>query len=215
MTLPPNSARFRTGLSFASSPPILATPHWMNKELQISTGVVKNASGSAYVELGNMKILCSVQGPRDSYLSDGFNDRGKLFCDFKYAPFSIKGVYKEMTQVCPFPPSHHRRTEKSDPSPLSSNALSFPAWMWTPSPSLWWKYTLWPSRSTEVILWSLHHFQIRSVSRPCAPLWHWRTRVFASSACSDAAASLVLVLPFILECHARQHHDRQPVVRGT
>ncbi|KAK8822746.1 hypothetical protein WA556_001639 [Blastocystis sp. ATCC 50177/Nand II] len=70
----------------------------MNKELQISTGVVKNASGSAYVELGNMKILCSVQGPRDSYLSDGFNDRGKLFCDFKYAPFSIKGVYKEMTQ---------------------------------------------------------------------------------------------------------------------
>ena len=73
--------------------------HTMSKELLISTGVVKNASGSAYVELGNMKILCSVQGPRDSFLADGFNDKGKLFCDFKYAPFCMKDTYKEMNQV--------------------------------------------------------------------------------------------------------------------
>ena len=65
----------------------------MEKQLLISTGVVKNASGSAYVELGNMKILCSVHGPRDTFLMQGVNEKGKLFCDFKYAPFAKKDSY--------------------------------------------------------------------------------------------------------------------------
>lgn len=144
----------------------------MNKELQISTGVIKNASGSAYVELGNMKILCSVQGPRDSYLADGFNDKGKLFCDFKYAPFSMKGVYKEMSMVCVFLHVNHIRIEKSDPFHPSSNGLSFPVWMWTPSLSPLWKYTLWPLKSMEVSARSMLHFKIHSVLLQFVPLLH-------------------------------------------
>lgn len=74
----------------------------MDKQLLISTGVVQNASGSAYVELGNMKILCSVQGPRDSFASDAYSDTGRIMCDFKYAPFSKKGIYREFKQVLLF-----------------------------------------------------------------------------------------------------------------
>ena len=65
----------------------------MEKQLLISTGVVKNASGSAYVELGNMKIICSVQGPRDTFLNKQENEKGTLFCDFKYSPFARKDCY--------------------------------------------------------------------------------------------------------------------------
>lgn len=71
----------------------------MNKELLISTGIIQNASGSAYVELGNMKILCSIQGPRDSFSSTVYSDKGRIMCDFKYAPFAIKGTYKQTRQV--------------------------------------------------------------------------------------------------------------------
>ena len=71
----------------------------MDKQLLVSTGIIKNASGSAYVELGNMKILCSVQGPRDSFLNDSNTDQGIIKCDFKYAPFAFKGFYKERRLV--------------------------------------------------------------------------------------------------------------------
>ena len=62
----------------------------MDKQLLISTGVVENSSGSAYVELGNMKIICSVHGPRDTFLTKGVNEKGAIVCDFKFAPFSRK-----------------------------------------------------------------------------------------------------------------------------
>ena len=65
----------------------------MEKQLLISTGVIKNASGSAYVELGNMKIICSVHGPRDTFLNKQENEKGTLFCDFKYSPFARKDCY--------------------------------------------------------------------------------------------------------------------------
>lgn len=71
----------------------------MDKQLLISTGVVRSASGSAYVEMGNMKILCSVHGPRDSFIADGYNEKGKIMCDFKYAPFSKQGAYRELKIV--------------------------------------------------------------------------------------------------------------------
>lgn len=74
----------------------------MDKQLLISTGIIRNASGSAYVELGNMKILCSVQGPRDSFAADGYSDKGRVMCDFKYAPFSKKGSRLEIRQVIVF-----------------------------------------------------------------------------------------------------------------
>jgi exosome complex component MTR3 len=71
----------------------------MEKQFLISTGITKNAAGSAYVELGNMKITCSVHGPRDNFLSDTYKSKGELFVDFKFAPFCNKDKYRLMTQV--------------------------------------------------------------------------------------------------------------------
>lgn len=87
----------------------------MDKQLLISTGIVKNASGSAYVELGNMKIICSVQGPRDSFRSVDDQDQGILYCDFKYAPFAQKDVYQPNLLVPCFSLLSLGRTEKLNP----------------------------------------------------------------------------------------------------
>lgn len=65
----------------------------MEKQLLISTGIVKSQWKMPMSELGNMKILCSVHGPRDTFLMQGVNEKGKLFCDFKYAPFAKKDSY--------------------------------------------------------------------------------------------------------------------------
>ena len=46
-----------------------------------------------------MKMLCSIQGPRDSFSSTVYSDKGRIMCDFKYAPFAIKGTYKQTRQV--------------------------------------------------------------------------------------------------------------------
>ena len=89
----------------------------MDKQLLISTGVVKNASGSAYVELGNMKIMCSVQGPRDSFRSVDSQDKGALYCDFKYAPFAQKDVYQPNLLVSCFSCFLLFRTEKRSQCP--------------------------------------------------------------------------------------------------
>ena len=37
-----------------------------------------------------MKIICSVHGPRDTFLTKGVNEKGAIVCDFKFAPFSRK-----------------------------------------------------------------------------------------------------------------------------
>lgn len=84
----------------------------MDKQLLISTGITKNASGSAYVELGNMKIICSVQGPRDSFRSVDNQEKGILYCDFKYAPFAQKDVYQPNLLVFCFCFCLFYRTEK-------------------------------------------------------------------------------------------------------
>lgn len=89
----------------------------MDKQLLISTGVVKNASGSAYAELGNMKIICSVQGPRDSFRSVDNQDKGALYCDFKYAPFAQKDVYQPNLLVSCFARVLFFRTEKRNQCP--------------------------------------------------------------------------------------------------
>ncbi|KAJ3393821.1 hypothetical protein HDU92_007458 [Lobulomyces angularis] len=50
---------------------------------------IKQANGSAYVELGDLKVVCAVYGPRQS-LKPGNSSAGSLNCDFKFAPFSCK-----------------------------------------------------------------------------------------------------------------------------
>jgi len=52
------------------------------------TGVVSQAKGSAYVEIGNTKVICSVFDPREIPNRSEFGLQGELFCYFKFAPFS-------------------------------------------------------------------------------------------------------------------------------
>lgn len=55
----------------------------------LRTGVVSNASGSAYVEQGQTKVLCSVHGPRTKQQGmSEYSDKGELTCDVRFAPFA-------------------------------------------------------------------------------------------------------------------------------
>ncbi|XP_030622342.1 exosome complex component MTR3 [Chanos chanos] len=52
-------------------------------------GLVSQAKGSAYLEAGNTKIICSVYGPRETERKDETDMKsGRLLCDFRLAPFS-------------------------------------------------------------------------------------------------------------------------------
>ncbi|GAB6028428.1 Exosome complex component MTR3 [Chamberlinius hualienensis] len=55
----------------------------------LKVGVVSQAKGSSYIEMGKTKVLCSVYGPREiTKKKEGFSIKGKIHCEFKYAPFS-------------------------------------------------------------------------------------------------------------------------------
>ncbi|XP_058835042.1 exosome complex component MTR3-like [Topomyia yanbarensis] len=51
-------------------------------------GVVSTAKGSAYLELGNTKVIVSVFDPREIPKQNKFRELGVLYCDFKFSPFS-------------------------------------------------------------------------------------------------------------------------------
>ncbi|KAI7880188.1 ribosomal protein S5 domain 2-like protein [Lichtheimia hyalospora FSU 10163] len=53
----------------------------------LKTGLVNQANGSAYIEMGNTKAVCAVYGPRQLKRS-GFSNNGTLNCEFKFATFS-------------------------------------------------------------------------------------------------------------------------------
>lgn len=54
----------------------------------MKTGVVSQAKGSAYIEVGTTKVVCSVFDPREIPNKNDYSSQGELFCEFKYAPFS-------------------------------------------------------------------------------------------------------------------------------
>jgi exosome complex component MTR3 len=54
----------------------------------LRTGLVEQASGSAYIEMGNTKVVCAIYGPKQT--KQGFSERGKLNCEFKFASFSCQ-----------------------------------------------------------------------------------------------------------------------------
>jgi len=59
--------------------------------LYMNTGVVSHASGSAYLECGQTKIICSIYGPRSTEQSKlGYSEKGAVQCDLKFAPFAAK-----------------------------------------------------------------------------------------------------------------------------
>ncbi|KAI8973540.1 ribosomal protein S5 domain 2-type protein [Mycotypha africana] len=60
-----------------------------HRPIFLRTGLVTQANGSAYIEIGNTKVTCAVYGPRQLKKSD-FSNLCKINCDFKFSPFSCK-----------------------------------------------------------------------------------------------------------------------------
>ena len=60
------------------------------RPFKIEAGVLKNADGSAYIELGNNKILVAVYGPREVHpRHQALSDRVLLRCRYSMLPFSV------------------------------------------------------------------------------------------------------------------------------
>ncbi|CAH9075243.1 unnamed protein product [Cuscuta europaea] len=58
------------------------------RDALLNTGAVKAASGSAYAEFGNTKVIVSVFGPRESKKAMMYSDTGRLNCNVSYATFA-------------------------------------------------------------------------------------------------------------------------------
>ncbi|TPX32427.1 hypothetical protein SmJEL517_g04491 [Synchytrium microbalum] len=72
------------------------------RPLYLNTGLTKHANGSAYFESGNLKLACSVYGPRQARRHQLLHDRGYLHCEFKFAPFSCtkrRGFQKDAQET--------------------------------------------------------------------------------------------------------------------
>ncbi|KAL2495261.1 3'-5'-exoribonuclease family protein [Forsythia ovata] len=54
----------------------------------LRTGAVNSASGSAYAEFGNAKVIVSVFGPRESKKAMMYSDIGRLNCNVSYTSFA-------------------------------------------------------------------------------------------------------------------------------
>lgn len=65
----------------------------------LQLGVVSGAAGSAYVELGRTRVVCSAFGPRnDTRSRREFSNQGQLVCDVKFAPFADRVGRRERVQ---------------------------------------------------------------------------------------------------------------------
>ncbi|KAH9946043.1 mRNA transport regulator 3 [Epithele typhae] len=53
----------------------------------LTTGLINQANGSAYIETEKTKIACAVYGPRQSK-NTAYNENGRLNVEVKFAPFS-------------------------------------------------------------------------------------------------------------------------------
>ncbi|XP_034947589.1 exosome complex component MTR3-like [Chelonus insularis] len=60
------------------------------RKMFAKTGIVSQAKGSAYIELGKTKLVCSVFDPREIPNKTSYSQQGSLYCEFKYAPFSCE-----------------------------------------------------------------------------------------------------------------------------
>ncbi|XP_012288249.1 exosome complex component MTR3 [Orussus abietinus] len=59
-----------------------------HRKMFVKTGIVSQAKGSAYIEMGKTKVVCSVFDPREIPNKTEYSVQGELFCEFKFAPFS-------------------------------------------------------------------------------------------------------------------------------
>lgn len=56
----------------------------------VKTGIVTQAKGSAYVECGHTKLVCSVFDPKEVPNKVEYAKTGELQCEFKFATFSCR-----------------------------------------------------------------------------------------------------------------------------
>lgn len=68
------------------------------RAVHISLGEVAQAAGSAYIEVGKAKLLCTVHGPRPDARAAHFSEQGRLVCQVKFAAFS--GVPEDEVERC-------------------------------------------------------------------------------------------------------------------
>jgi len=66
------------------------------RNTNIQLGIVKDATGSAYIDLGNTKIIASVYGPRKQERKE-FKDSSSLYVDLRFSSFA-RNVRKETRQ---------------------------------------------------------------------------------------------------------------------
>jgi exosome complex component RRP41 len=60
------------------------------RPLRIQAGVLKNADGSAYIELGKNKIVVAVYGPKEMHpRHEALPDRAVVRCRYHMAPYSV------------------------------------------------------------------------------------------------------------------------------
>ncbi|XP_003402091.1 exosome complex component MTR3 [Bombus terrestris] len=60
------------------------------RKIFLKAGIVSQAKGSAYIELGNTKVVCSVFDPREVSNKNSYYAQGEIYCEFKFAPFSCQ-----------------------------------------------------------------------------------------------------------------------------
>lgn len=60
--------------------------------VDMKTGVISKAKGSAYIEMGDTKVICSIFDPREipTKQQTNFSTNGELNCEFRYLPYSQK-----------------------------------------------------------------------------------------------------------------------------
>mmetsp|Transcript_43197 Transcript_43197/g.63521 ORF Transcript_43197/g.63521 Transcript_43197/m.63521 type:complete len:276 (+) Transcript_43197:1-828(+) len=78
----------QTGKNLKKGGAAQASPANTLRAVHISLGEVAQAAGSAYIEVGHAKLLCTVHGPRPDARAAHFSDQGRLVCQVKFAAFS-------------------------------------------------------------------------------------------------------------------------------
>jgi len=58
------------------------------RKVFLKTGVITQAKGSSYVEIGDTKVMVGVYGPREIQKRSDFTMKGLISCEFKFAPFA-------------------------------------------------------------------------------------------------------------------------------
>ena len=59
------------------------------RPVEMKVGILKNASGSAYVHWGNNKVICGIYGPRECLPRHTMNPfKAVIKCKYSMSPFA-------------------------------------------------------------------------------------------------------------------------------